>query len=749
MPREESRVLVSETNLLYADVIVPRHIAQHFTYLVPRELTHRLKVGHRVLVPFGRAGLEAVVIALSRERPAGLPPIELKTIRSLISSEGESELFMPLLELSRQVSQEYVTPWGQCLRLVVPSPRAGPAVSRFIATDQGRAALKAGHCPDELAPLLKRIARRVSGVSSSTLLRSADRAVGKALKALTSLAWISPAANEDGQTDRPRQRRPATAETSDSTDEEVIGKDLPEADPALLACITAALRAGETKTMVVQAPWGHRLTLLAAAVGQTHALGKSALIVSGEAARAAWLGRQLAKTARLPVIVRQASVPSREEPGNSPAVLVGTRSTLFAPLRSIGLIWIDQEDDPALKELQEPRYHAREVACMRGTIERALVVLASSHPSLEAVTNRSAEVHTTGQDPSRRPLIEAVDLRGESAGTLFSQRLTTVMREAVAQKAGVLLFLNRKGFAGALVCRDCGWVPRCPSCGVALTYYRQAAKLACRYCGLAEALPDSCAACQASRLAPVGEGTERAEVEAQRLFPQAKIARLDGDTLRRPAAARALWKGVYSGAFDIVVGTQALFGREPLPPVGVVGILHADSGLHLPDFRAAERTYQLLVDAGEVARPSSAGGRVIVQTLLPTHHAIESVVSGQPGRFYTEEVEARRLLGYPPARHLVSLSVSGMQGGLVKAAAQEWTRYVKKSGAGPESIMLLGPVPSISGRPAGHHRYHILAKGLDRRALLEAVRQSVLTMEDQYKRGQLKFIIDVDPLDMA
>ncbi len=749
MTHEESPDLVPETNPLYADVIVPRHIVQHFTYLVPRELSHRLKVGHRVLVPFGRAALEAVVIALSRERPAGLPPIELKTIRSIISPEGESELFMPLLELSRQVSQEYVTPWGQCLRLVVPSPRSGPAAARFIATDQGRAALKAGRCPDGLAPLLKRIARRVSGVSSSTLLRSADRGMGKALEALKSLAWISTAVGEPGQTDRPGQKGPATTETSDSPIEEGIGKDLPEADPALLARITEALRVGETKTIVVQAPWDHRLTLLSAAVRQVHTLGKSALIISGEAARAAWLGRQLARSAHRPVVVRQASDPSPDGPGHSPAVLVGTRSTLFAPLCSIGLIWIDQEDDPALKELQEPRYHAREVACMRGAIERALVVLASSHPSLEAVTNHSAEVHTTGQELSRRPLIEAVDLRGEPAGTIFSQRLTTVMREAVARKAGVLLFLNRKGFAGALVCRDCGWVPRCPPCGVALTYYRQAAKLACRYCGLAKVLPDSCPTCQASRLAPVGEGTERAEMEAQRLFPQAKIARLDGDTLRRPAAARALWNGVYTGAFDIVVGTQALFGREPLPLVGLVGILHADSGLHLPDFRAAERTYQLLVDAGEVARPSSAGGRVIMQTLLPAHHAIESVVSGQPGRFYAEEGEARRLLGYPPACHLVSLSVSGRQAGLVKTAAQEWTRCVKQSGTGAESIMLLGPVPSISGRPAGHHRYHILAKGPDRRALLEAVRQSVLTMEDQYKRGQLKFVIDVDPLDMT
>ncbi len=746
MPLEETGGPILETTPLYADVIVPRHIAQHFTYLVPCELTHRLKIGHRVVVPFGRAALEGVVIALSRHRPVGLAPINLRAIRSLVGCEGEYARFRPLLELSRQVSHEYVAPWGQCLRLVIPSPRAAQSGIRFVATEQGRAALRGEQCPDQLTPLLKRIARRTSGVSSSTLLRS-DRSAGKTLEALTSRGWITHTVIDREQGDGPKQERLAAMETSPSTTGDNIPQGLPEPHPALLDGIAAALRVGDMKTIVVQAPWDHRLAVLGGAVRQAHAVGKSALIICGEASKAIWLAGQLTSITHLPVAVRHAQDSREDGAGHAPAVLVGTRSALFVSLHALGLIWVDQEDDSALKELQAPRYHAREVAGMRGAIERALVVLASSHPSLEAVGHRSAEVHIIRQDMSRRPLIETVDLRSEPAGTIFSARLTTAMRQAVDQKTGVLLFLNRKGFAGALVCRDCSWVPRCRACGVALTYYRQAAQLACRYCGRTEAVPDSCPTCQASRLALVGEGTERAEVEAQRLFPQARIARLDGDTLRRPSAARALWKGVYSRAFDIVVGTQAVFGGEPLPFAGLVGILHADSGLHVPDFRAAERTYQLLVDAAEVACSSSTGGRVIVQTVLPGHHAIEAVVLDQPDRFYEEELAARQLLSYPPACHLVSLSVSGKQESLVRTAAQEWSSYVKQSD-GSESITLLGPVSSMAGKAKGHYRYHILAKGRDREALLKAVRGSVPAVEDTYKRGRLKFVIDVDPQDM-
>lgn len=744
-----------EQHRLYADVLIPRHIAQPFTYFVPCELTHRLKIGHRVLVPFGRVAVEAVVIALSHERPAALPSMPLKEIRTLLSPEEEAVLVGPVLELSRKVAQEYIAPWGQCLRLIFPPRRGITTTMRYVATEEGRAALSNGQCPAPLEALLKRIARRSNGMLSTTVLQSEGRGAAGVIEALKTQAWITITAVKEAEGSRKNEETPGEKLEFRRLEEQTDGH-LPQADPLLLARIAEGIRGYEAKNIVLHGPWEHRLAVLVQAVHQAYAMGKSSLIISGEAGRASWLGRLLSKKANLPVTRLHAGHAAlslsgglEQKAGAPAAIVVGTRSALFVPLQAIGLIWVDQEDDSALKELQEPRYHAREVACLRGAIERAFVVLASSHPSLESINSLSAEVHTIRDDPGRQPHIEVVDLRGESVGTLISEKLMGAMREAVAQQAGVLLFLNRKGFAGALVCRDCGWVPRCPACGVAVTYYREAAKLACRYCGLVERLPETCPVCRASRLAPVGEGTERAELEARRLFPRAKIARLDGDTLRRPAAARALWEGVQSGAFDIIVGTQALFGREPLPRMGLVGILHADSGLHVPDFRAAERTYQLLVDAGEVAWPLARGGRLIVQTLMPTHYAIESFVSGQPSRFYEEELAARRLLGYPPACHLVSLSVTGRELRLVQTAAAQWRRGVEESAGGSHLLMMLGPVPSLGGRPKGYQRYHILAKGHDRDLLLDAVRASVQAMERAYKRGQLKFVVDVDPVDMS
>jgi primosomal protein N' (replication factor Y) (superfamily II helicase) len=757
MPVTEGLPSLPDQTLLYADVIVPRHIAQPFTYLVPRELTHRLKIGQRVLVPFGRAALEAVVIALSRQRPAALPSMPLKEIRTLLSSEEETALFEPLLELSRQVADEYVAPWGQCLRLIFPPSRGVSTTMRYVATEEGRAVLKAGQCPAHLEALLKRIARRSNGVLATTVLQSAGRGAANIIEALTSQAWITVTAVNGTEGSRKNDGTPADKPAFGRLPEQHDARLLPQADPALLTRLVAGLEANESRKIVVQGPWDHRLTVLLRAVQQAHAVGKSSLIITGETGRASWLAGLLAKKANLPVTLLRAGQAGLSIFGGSdlqagesaPSIVVGTRSALFVPLRMIGFIWIDREDDSALKELQEPRYHAREVACLRGAIEKTLVVLASSHPSLESIENVSAELHALPEDPGRRPLIEVVDLRLEPAGTVLSQKLRRAMRDALDHQAGVLLFLNRKGFAGALVCRECGWLPRCPACAVALTYYRDTARLGCRYCGMADLLPETCPACQASRLAPVGEGTERAELEARRLFPQAKLARLDGETLRRPAAARALWKGVRSGAFDIVVGTQALFGGEPLPCMGLVGVLQADSGLHVPDFRAAERTYQLLMDAGEVARPMADGGRMIVQTFMPTHHAIESFVSNQPGRFYEEELAGRRLLGYPPACHLVSLSVLGREMLLVQTAAGQWRRRVEQSAGGSHLLMMLGPVPSLGSRPKGQHRYHILAKGHDRELLLKAVSESVQAMEREYKRRELKFVVDVDPVDMS
>jgi len=755
MPLDEGSEPLRRTQTLYADVIVPRHIARAFTYLVPAALVQTLEIGHRVLVPFGRATLEGAVISLSDHPPMGISPAYLKEIRSLANPAGDDAFSFRLFELSRKIAEHYVAPWGQCLRLVFPSTsKRTTSLVRYVVTDQGRAALDAGSCPEHLRPILDRIARRSKGVLSSTLRQSRDRNSRRTVDVLEKKLWITVTTSKTNTTDSPKRSVNTIADQYDRekhAGQTFLAEKLPRPDPHWVTHVAECLRVNQTKTIVLHAQWEPRVSRLADAIQQAHAMNKSAIILSGEVARAEWLGQLLSILTKLPItFLHPSSGSDRWKPvqDGNPSIVVGTRSAIFAPLRSIGLIWVDGEDDPAFKEPQEPRYHARDVACMRAEVERALVVLASAHPSLESKTDAGAETYTVQADAARQPEIELVDLRDEPGGTLLSRRLVVAMREAVENKTGVLLFLNRKGYAGALVCRDCGWVPRCPSCAVALTYYRGVGRLACRYCGVVGVLPESCPTCQATHLSPVGEGTERVEVEARRLFPRAKIARLDGDTIRRSASARHVWEGVRSGAWDILIGTQALFQREPLPYRGLVGILHADSGLNVPDFRAAERTYHLLVDAVSLSRPASAGGRVVLQTRLPTHHAVQAVLSGEPNRFYEEELTARRMLSYPPACYLAHLSVSGRDQRVVETAAMQWRKSFEPSIGGQEPFMILGPAPVMGGRSKGHHRHQILVKGADRTLLCRRIHESVERMEREYRKGQIKFVVDVDPVEM-
>lgn len=662
---------------LYADVIVPRHIAKSFTYLVPAALTQTLAIGRQVLVPFGRTMLEAVVVALSNRLPSGIRAASLKEIRSLTDGSQNVQLPPVLFDLSRTVAEHYVAPWGQCLRLVLPKERARKS-------PRGQRTTLIATAPD-------------GGCFGESLLHM-------------------------------------------------------EPDPLWAAHVAGHLRANRAKKVVLYAPWEQRVVRLAEAVRQAHAMGKSTMVLSGEVAKAEWMARHVSRLTALPIALahEESGIEQwRRAQEGTPSIVLGTRSAVFAPLPSLGLMWIEGDEDPALKEPQEPRYHAREVAWMRARKEGALVVLASAHPSLESVFDRDAVPYVVRPAPSRRPKVELVDLRYEPSGTLFSRTLVAAMQEALESKTGVLLFLNRKGYARTLVCRDCGWVPRCPSCAVALAYDREAGTLACRYCGGTDALSHSCPVCHSTRLTTVGEGTERVEVEARRLFPHASVARVDRDTLHRAAAVRQTWEGIGSGAWEILIGTQAIFQREPLPRRGVVGIMQADSGLHLPDFRAAERTYQLLEEAVSVARPDAEGGRVIVQTRLPAHHAVQAVLSADPQRFYSEELAARRLLNYPPACYLAALSVSGKDPREVETAATQWKVCLEQSVGPEEPPCILGPVPATGKRLKGHHRVQILVKGADHPGLSRLIQRSVGQMEQEYRKKRVKFVVDVDPVELS
>lgn len=754
---------------VFADVIVPRHVTKTFTYLVPPALISRIGVGQRVVVPFGRTTLEGAVVGLTRNLPNGVSLSQLKAITSLTEGDGLSGFSRGMFELSRQVAEEYIAPWGQCLRLVAPTTRAVPQPKWcYVVTPEGRLALEQGRCPEVYVPLLKRIARRKSGLSASTIQAARQGADRQALAFLEAQQWIL-------KSEAAVSKRPTRLRDEKEAPELAAGElfPLPAPDSEVVQRIQALLSAGQPRRILIDGVLGFRVGIMARAAQLALDGGRSALIIIGEVVRAQWLAQVLRTVTKLPVTLQARRLSGADEDSSgstTPQIVVGTRSAIFYPLRSAGLIWVDGEEDSAMKEPQEPHYHVRKVAWMRAQQEDALLVYGSAHPSLEVIDTGEIERFAQKREADSFPSIELIDMSREFGGLPFSPPLLAALRATLLEQDRAILFLNRRGYAGALVCRDCGWVPRCPSCAVAFAYYRESARLACRYCGRKEALPETCAACGASRLSPIGEGTERIEQEARRLFPEARIIRADRDTLRGVAATRQLWQQVRASTWDILIGTQTLFQREPVPLVGLVGIIDADSGLHLPDFRAAERTHQLLVDAVNLAKPAPLGGRVIVQTSLPNHHVMQAIVARDPARFYNEEIQARRLLGYPPVQHLIYLTVSGKDRRLTESAAQRWVSELHKilsirptatvSGSAsvqpglsavPQShgIVVLGPVAAVGVGPAGVHGWHIMVKGGDRTAMRDGVRRSLETMERAYPGRTFKFSVDVDPIDMG
>ena len=763
MPIDSSEHIDCSNAPMFADVIVPRHLTKTFTYLVPLSLEGRVGVGQRVVVPFGRTTLEGAVVGLTRDLPIGVKFSQLKAITSVSDGAGLSGFSPGMFELSRQVAEEYIAPWGQCLRLVAPPARAVVQPKWcYVATSQGRLALEQGSCPDVHLPLLQRITRRKKGLSASTIQlsrRSSDR---QALMFLEAQQWIL---RSEGTTPtRPSRIRGSEAESVLSP---------PACVPLapgveVIQRVQMLLQACPTRVLIDGA-LDYRVGIMARAAQCVLDQGRSVLIIIGEVVRAQWLAQVLQAATTYPVTLQSRGVPGGDGELNgtvTPQIAVGTRSAIFYPLRSIGLIWIDGEEDSALKEPQEPHYHVREVAWMRAQQESALLVYGSAHPSLEVRSMGAIERVAQHREPESVPQIELVDMSREFGGLPLSATLTAALRAMVAQQDRAILFLNRRGYAGALVCRDCGWVPRCSSCAVAFAYYRESARLACRYCGRREPLPEICGTCGAARLSPIGEGTERIEQEVRRLFPGARVLRIDRDTTRGVVSTRRLWQQVHARTWDILIGTQALFQREPIPPVGLVGIVDADSGLHLPDFRAAERTHQLLVDAVNLARPAPSGGRVILQTSLPMHHVMQAVAAHDPARFYEEEIQARRLLGYPPVQSLIYLTVSGKERRQTEAAARRWVSELNTmlvatpSGSAPpqqslsadpqsQGIVVLGPVAAIGVGSRGTLGWHIMVKGGDRTVMRDGVRRSLEAIERAYPGRTIKFSVDVDPVDMG
>ena len=434
-------------------------------------------------------------------------------------------------------------------------------------------------------------------------------------------------------------------------------------------------------------------------------------------------------------------------------VVVGARSAVFAPLPNLKLVVVDEEHEPAYKQSEQLRYHGRDTAVRRAQLLGIPVVLGSATPSLESLANAARgkyrRVRLAGRVAGRAmPTMRVVDLRRDAQGdALLSRPLRAALAARLERGEQALLFLNRRGHSHYTQCRQCGHVPECPNCDITLTLHLAPRTWRCHYCDHREPARAECPACGTPFLRHSGAGTQRAEREVQAAFPAARVARLDLDVAREQGRAADVLQGFARGAADILIGTQMIAKGLDFPRVTLVGVLDADVALHLPDFRAAERTYQLIVQVAGRAGRGPRPGEVFVQTCTPDHPAISAAILGDERLFLERELEERREAGYPPHLRLVSLLFSGRDEALVERAAGAVGEALREPAAASQ-VTVLGPAPQALARLRNQFRWHLLLKGTRAEALHEIARLGLAAAEgDQHTRG-VRVIADVDPVEV-
>ncbi|HET6963069.1 MAG TPA: primosomal protein N', partial [Terriglobia bacterium] len=432
-------------------------------------------------------------------------------------------------------------------------------------------------------------------------------------------------------------------------------------------------------------------------------------------------------------------------------VVIGTRSALFAPLKNLGLIIVDEEHDPSYKQQESPRYHARDTALVRGKLARALVVLGSATPGVETFHNARSGKYRYLRMMSRvqsRPLpdVTLVDMREEFKASgkpaVLSRALQVHVAQRLERKEQVLVLLNRRGFSASVLCRSCGQNIQCRNCSISLTFHRSSNRLVCHYCSFEQPVPKLCPRCSSEHLYFQGEGTEKVEVLLEKLFPKAKIARLDRDTAQRKNAHATILRRFQNGETDILAGTQMISKGHDFHNVTLAAILSADSSLSFPDFRCAERTFHLLSQMSGRPGRGELPGQVLIQTFHPEHYCLKLVAQHDYEGFFEKEIRFRKMMHYPPFTSLANLLVRDRS--LDKAAhlISSIGKIVQQLAGG--QMRLLGPALSPLAKLKSEHRFQLLIKARTRQQLREVLKQS-LKLAEREGLETSKLHIDIDP----
>src|SRR6202047_2998179 len=489
--------------------------------------------------------------------------------------------------------------------------------------------------------------------------------------------------------------------------------------------------------------------------------GKTAIVLVPEIALTLWVGRLVRARFGESVAILHSALPDVERAREwwrvrhgDVRVVVGTRSAIFAPLENVGLIIVDEEQESSYKQEETPRYHGRDVAIVRAKSENALALLGSATPSLETyhhARNGKYDLLTMSSRVENRALasVEIVDLREDFQKTHqtspISAALHAGIQECLAGKTQALLLIIRRGYSWSVLCRSCGASLQCVNCSISMTYHKSRNRLECHYCGSIQSVPKECPKCQSKYVYFFGEGSEHLEERLRKEFPGARIARLDRDTARTKRQYQETLGAFAAGALDILVGTQMLAKRHDFQRVTLVGVVSADSSLSLPDFRAAERTFQLLTQVAGRAGRGELPGRVLIQTFYPEHYAIQDAIRQDYPAFYERETQFRRAMAYPPFSSLANVIVRDTD---VEKAIR-WSRQLAEyfSPHDGKGLRILGPATAPLARLKREHRFQFLLKS-PRRSLLAKVLCGAMTYIELKEIPETAVLVDMDPLSL-
>ena len=728
------------------EVAVPRPLAETFTYETPPSLLRpgetALPPGVRVRVPFGRDELTGVVLgpaAPPRPKPGRRKPVALKAVRSRFD-DPLPPLPEDLLLLARRLADVTICPLGLVLRAMLPASAPPGRVLRVARlTAEGSARLREPDDPaggassrrrserlsDDDRRILTLLAVSTDPVPLVRIRRELDLSPGRSFTRLEREGFLTIASERLPPPSGPHPAPPDTAPLS-------TPPHLTAAQREAAGALAAALEARSFGAFLLDGVTGSGKTeVYFQAIAACLRTGRSALLLVPEIALASQPEALLRARFGPGLAVFHSGLGAADRRAafwrirrGEARIVLGARSAVLAPIANLGLVILDEEHDAAYKQEEAPRYHARQAAWLRARAAGAVLALGSATPSLEAADAAGSGAMTRLALPRRiagrsLPAVEILDMRpllrahyrdpARQGPLILSPALETGLQETMAAGQQALVLLNRRGYGGRMGCLRCGEIIECRRCGVALTLHRRGSLAVCHACGVGMAPPEECPACGGDVLRSEGFGTERVAEEVSRLLPGVRVERFDRDTTRaRGSHARAL-DAFRSGGTRVLVGTQMIAKGHDFPAVTLVGVVAADGGLGAPDFRAAERTFQLLTQVAGRAGRGESPGRVLVQTMKPEHYAVAAAARQDYPAFASVEREMRRRFGYPPFVRLASLTVTARTSGAAEARAAALAERIATPDA-PRSLEIVGPAPAPGPRPEDLSRWRMLVK---------------------------------------